>query len=184
MGNIHPNNDEHPVYRRRKVHELNRTRVLPEIEQRYLKHFYNLRDSLFNKTQKRRQNPITPKHFYELLDGVSKDDRHKFSERACKLFNYPLILEPHFTYELTEWIREVETLKNRLKPFIKRYMSPKWVSVLERDGALRWSGDPDRPYEWLWSMNHLLGLKKYLNYSWEQFAALFYYKDCTVMVFT
>lgn len=53
---------------------------------------------------------------------------------------------------------------------------PEWARVLRRAGALSYSGNPSRPYHWHWSMKDLAGLKAYLDYSWETFAAMFYYR--------
>lgn len=53
---------------------------------------------------------------------------------------------------------------------------PEWARILRRAGAMSYSGNPGRPYHWQWSKKDLAGLKVYLDYSWETFAGMFYYR--------
>ena len=57
---------------------------------------------------------------------------------------------------------------------VEKHFNVEWAKILRNYGAIKWSGDPARPYVWLWGVNDLAGLKPYTPYSWGEWASLFY----------
>ena len=141
------------------VYERAGTPLLPEVRQRYFRRLYPLRDESLQGWQNLTQADISSllrKALRPLLRELSPKVAQVFLERAVSLWRLPTLFEPHFTYEFTKWVHDVEQQKRVVESERQRLMSVKWVSVLERFGVLRWSGDRSRPYLWLGSNRDML----------------------------